>query len=76
MRGSTEFSGFASQGCSFVVVDAEQEITWLLTSLALSIERLYRLRYLHRGTHRVRTAVELVQLLWLSLSRPGPADTS
>ena len=51
-------------------------MTWLLTSLALSIERLYRLRYLHRGTHRVRTAVELVQLLWLSLSRPGPADTS
>ncbi len=51
-------------------------ITWLLTSLALSIERLYRLRYLHRGTHRLRTAVELVQLLWLSLSRPGRADTS
>jgi hypothetical protein len=51
-------------------------ITWLLTSLALSIERLYRLRYLHRGTHRPRTAVELVQLLWLSLSRPAHADTS
>jgi hypothetical protein len=46
-------------------------ITWLLTSLALSIERLYRLRYLHRGMHRPHTAVELVQLLWLSLSRPA-----
>ena len=51
-------------------------LTWLLASLALSIERLYRLRYLHRGTHRPRTAIELVQLLWLSLSRPAPADTS
>jgi hypothetical protein len=51
-------------------------ITWLLTSLALTIERLYRLRYLHRGRHRPRTAVDLVQVLWLSLSRPARADTS
>jgi hypothetical protein len=51
-------------------------IVWLLTSLALTIERLYRLRYLRRGTHPVRTAVELVHLLWLSLSRPAPADSS
>ena len=51
-------------------------LTWLLASLALSIERLYRLRYLHRGRHRPRTAIELVQLLWLSLSRPARADTS
>lgn len=49
---------------------------WLLTLLALTIERLYRLRYLHRGTHRVRTAIELVRLLWLSLSRPSFTDTS
>lgn len=51
-------------------------ITWLLTSLALTIERLYRLRYLHRGKHPLRTAVEFVHLLWLSLSRPASADTS
>jgi len=51
-------------------------MVWLLTSLALSIERLYRLRYLHRGTHPLRTAVELVHVLWLSLSRPALADTS
>jgi hypothetical protein len=51
-------------------------IVWLLTSLALTIERLYRLRYLRRGTHPVRTAVEFLHLLWLSLSRPAPADTS
>ena len=51
-------------------------ITWLLTSLALTIERLYRLRYLHRGRHPVRTAVEFVHVLWLSLSRPAPANTS
>jgi len=51
-------------------------ITWLLTSLGLTIERLYRLRYLRRGTHPLRTAAEFVYVLWLSLSRPAPADTS
>jgi len=51
-------------------------VGWLLTLLALTIERLYRLRYLHRGTHRVRTAIELVRLLWLSLARSSFTDTS
>lgn len=51
-------------------------ITWLLTLLALVIERLYRLRYLHRGVHRVRSGIELVRALWLTLSRPLIADTS
>ncbi|MFY9527806.1 MAG: transposase [Candidatus Acidiferrales bacterium] len=49
---------------------------WLLTMLALTIERLYRLRYLHRGTHPVHTAERLVFLLWLSLSRPVVPDSS
>jgi hypothetical protein len=51
-------------------------IAWLLTVLALTIERLYRLRYLHRGIHRVSTAIELCRLFWLSLSRNVPPDTS
>ncbi len=51
-------------------------ITWLLTSLALTIERLYRLRYLRRGSHLPRTAADFVHLLWLSLSLPASADTS
>jgi hypothetical protein len=51
-------------------------ITWLLACLALTVERLYRLRYLHRGTHPPHTAVDFVHLLWLSLSRPASADTS
>jgi len=51
-------------------------ITWLLTSLALTIERLYRLRYLRRGSHLPRTAADFVHLLWLSLSQPASADTS
>jgi hypothetical protein len=51
-------------------------ISWLLTIFALTIERLYRLRYLHRGTHPLRTAIEFVQTLWLSLARAAPADTS
>jgi hypothetical protein len=51
-------------------------IVWLLTCLALTIERLYRLRYLHRGTHPLRPAIILWQLLWLSLASPAPHNTS
>jgi len=51
-------------------------ITWLLVALALTIERLYRLRYLHRGSHPPRPAVELVRLLWLGLSAPRAFDSS
>jgi len=51
-------------------------ITWLLTSLALTIERLYRLRYLRRGKHPPRTATDFVHLLWLSLSQPASPDRS
>jgi hypothetical protein len=57
------------QGNSLLVVG-------LLTCLALTIERLYRVRYLHRGTHPILQANALLQLLWLSLSRPVPDDTS
>jgi hypothetical protein len=51
-------------------------VVWLLTCLALTIERLYRVRYLHRGTHPILQAITLWQLLWLSLSRSVPDDTS
>jgi hypothetical protein len=51
-------------------------ICWLLTMLALAIERLYRLRYLHRGTHQPPSAAELLLTLWVHLFRPRPADTS
>ena len=49
---------------------------WLLIFCALTIERLYRLRYLHRGSHPVRSAIELTRLLWLALSAPAVYDTS
>jgi hypothetical protein len=52
-------------------------VSWLLVALAMTIERLYRLRYLHRGTHVVPTAIALVRRLWLSLGAPpAPPDTS
>jgi hypothetical protein len=51
-------------------------VVWLLICLALTIERLYRVRYLHRGTHPILPAIALWQILWLSLSRPGPHDTT
>lgn len=51
-------------------------LNWLITLLALVIERLYRIRYLHRGTHPVRSAKELCRLLWLGLSRLPAPDSS
>ena len=51
-------------------------VCWLLTALALSIEHLYRLRYLHRGQHPVRSAARLCLQLWLSLSEPRGIDSS
>jgi len=51
-------------------------LVWLITFLAMMIERLYRIRYLHRGTHRRRSANQLCRLLWLSLSRPCTLNSS
>ena len=51
-------------------------LNYLLTLLALTIERLYRIRYLHRGTHAVRSAEQLCRLLWVWLSRPLAHNTS
>lgn len=42
-------------------------VNWLLLLLALTIERLYRLRYLHRGGHGARTAIEFVRALRINL---------
>ena len=51
-------------------------IVWLLIALAMVIERLYRLRYLHRGDHGVRSAQELCDYLWLTLGFGSFPDTS
>ena len=50
-------------------------IVWLLILLAMVIERLYRLRFLHRGDHGIRSAMDLVTCLWLTLGTVPP-DTS
>lgn len=50
-------------------------IVWLLILLTLTIERLFRVRYLHRGTHPVSSAEQLCLRLWLSLSRSPQCDT-
>ena len=52
-----------------VVIDA------LLTFLAMCLERLYRLRYLRRGTRRPHSAARVHLLLWLNLGRCEPYDT-
>lgn len=49
-------------------------INWLIIALTLTLERLYRIRYLHRGNHPVLEPIALCRLLWLSLV--VPADTS
>jgi Transposase DDE domain len=50
-------------------------IVWLLIALAMVIERLYRLRYLHRGDHGVRSAMDLFTYLWLTLGSRSPPDS-
>ena len=50
-------------------------VTWLFILLAMTIERLYRIRYLHRGSHPRLTAMQLKDTLWLNL-RPARDDTS
>jgi len=50
-------------------------IVWLLILLAMVIERLYRIRHLHRGEHAIRSAVDLCTYLWLSLGSRSPPDS-
>jgi hypothetical protein len=60
-----------------VIIHANRLLSgWLLAMLALTIERLYRLRYLHRGKHRVPSSVQLLLHLWLSLSRSRATNSS
>jgi hypothetical protein len=49
-------------------------INWLIIALTLTLERLYRIRHLHRGMHRILTPVALLRLLRHSLL--APADSS
>ena len=51
-------------------------LVWLITFLALMIERLYRIRYLHRGVHRRYSAAQLCRLLWLGLCRPADLSSA
>lgn len=45
-------------------------INWLVIALTMTLERLYRIRYLHRGKHAVMQPVALYRLLRSSLSIP------
>lgn len=51
-------------------------IDWLLIALALLIERLFRLRFLHRGTGTPLAAQTFVTYLWLSFGTGRRANTS
>jgi hypothetical protein len=50
-------------------------VVWLLILLAIVIERLYRMRYLHRGEHGIRSAADLCTYLWLTLGSRSSPDT-
>ena len=45
---------------------------WLLVALTLVIERLFRLRHLHRGTRPLLAPIDLVRRLRLALARAAP----
>lgn len=45
-------------------------VNTLLILLAIVLERLFRLRHLHRGNHQPRSAIDLVRILRLSLAVP------
>jgi hypothetical protein len=45
-------------------------VHWLLVLLTLTLERLYRLRFLHRGAHAPVSAIALIRRLRLSLGQP------
>jgi hypothetical protein len=49
-------------------------VHWLLVALTLTLERLFRLRHLHRGTHAALAAIALVRRLRLSLGTPAVAS--
>lgn len=49
---------------------------WLLIFLTLCIERLYRLRYLHRGNHPPLAAIDLLRRLRLSMGSTAVLDSS
>ena len=51
-------------------------IVWLLILLAMVIEGVYRMRYLHRGEHGVRSAADLCAFLWLTLGSRSPPDSA
>ena len=46
-------------------------VNWLIIALTLTLERLYRNRYLHRGRHVVLQPIDLYRLLLLSLTMPA-----
>ena len=50
-------------------------VNWLFILLALNIQRLYRIRYLHRGSHPRLTARKFTDTLWLNM-RPAHDNTS
>jgi hypothetical protein len=48
----------------------------LLILLAITLERLFRLRFLKRGLHKPRSAIDLLRALRLSLAHSPPHDSS
>jgi hypothetical protein len=47
-------------------------IHWLLVALTLTLERLYRVRYLHRGAHPPLSAMQLLRRFRRTLGLPVP----
>lgn len=48
-------------------------VNWLIIVLTLTLERLYRIRYLNRGSHKTLRSIELLRLLRLDLANSAMA---
>ena len=48
------------------------QIEWLMVLVAMTLERLFRQRYLHRGSHPVRAPIELLRAMRLELAFAAP----
>jgi hypothetical protein len=49
---------------------------WLITFLAMTIERLYRICYLHRGKNPIMSSVDLCQWIWLHIKPMASYNSS
>ena len=51
-------------------------VGWLISFFSMVVERLYRIRYLHRGSKPIRSAIELLRILRFAPQRADPTPAT